>query len=403
MAANLVDILKGYITPDVISQASNTLGDSEGGISKAISSSISTLLSGLVYKSQDHNVMGNVMNLVNDNASHSGEVLSNLPSLLTGYGNSSALSLGSKLLGLLFGNNQSDVTDVIARTSGIKGSSATSLLGMAAPLLLSYLAKSGTSLSDLTSMLSSQKESILSGVPSGMNLGFGATIDKDTSRTINEVNKSASSSVKWLVPLLIILAGLAALFYFSKGCNRKEDTTVITETETIDTLTTKEGETIDSSTVALGNFFKFKLPNGTELNAPEFGIENKLNTWLMDNSKMVDKTTWFNFDRLLFDTGKATLRPESQEQLGNIVEILKAYPKVELKIGGYTDNVGDPAANLKLSDERAKSVMYEIVKMGIATERLQAEGYGEKFPVASNDTEEGKALNRRIAVRVTKK
>lgn len=401
MAANLVDILKGYITPDVISQASNTLGDSEGGISKAISSSISTLLSGLVYKSQDHNVMGNVMNLVNDNASHSGEVLSNLPSLLTGYGNSSALSLGSKLLGLLFGNNQSDVTDVIARTSGIKGSSATSLLGMVGPLLLSYLAKSGTSLSDLTSMLSSQKESILSGVPSGMNLGFGATIDKDTSRTINEVNKSASSSVKWLVPLLIILAGLAALFYFSKGCNRKEDTTVVTET--VDTLTTKAEEVVDSSASVLGNFFKFKLPNGTELNAPEFGIENKLNTWLMDNSKMVDKTTWFNFDRLLFDTGKATLRPESQEQLGNIVEILKAYPKVELKIGGYTDNVGDPAANLKLSDERAKSVMNEIVKMGIATERLQAEGYGEKFPVASNDTEEGKALNRRIAVRVTKK
>lgn len=404
MAANLVDILKGYIKPDVISQASNTLGDSEGGISKAISSSISTLLSGLFYKSQDHNVMGSIMNLVTDSASHSGEVLSSLPSLLTGYGNSSALSSGSKLLGLLFGNNQSDVTDVIARTSGIKGSSATSLLGMAAPLLLSYLAKSGTSLSDLTSMLSSQKESILSGVPSGMNIGFGSTIDKDTSRTVNEVNKSASSSGKWLVPLLIILAGLAALFYFGKGCNRKEaDTTVVTETETIDTLTTKEGETVDSSAAVLGNFFKFKLPNGTELNAPEFGIENKLNTWLMDNSKMVDKTTWFNFDRLLFDTGKATLRPESQEQLGNIVEILKAYPKVELKIGGYTDNVGNPAANLKLSDERAKSVMNEIVKMGIAAERLQAEGYGEKFPVASNDTEEGKALNRRIAVRVTKK
>jgi K(+)-stimulated pyrophosphate-energized sodium pump len=65
--------------------------------------------------------------------------------------------------------------------------------------------------------------------------------------------------------------------------------------------------------------------------------------------------------------------------------------------------VGDPAANLKLSGDRAKSVMNEIVKMGIATERLEAEGYGEQFPVASNDTEEGKASNRRIAVRVTKK
>lgn len=402
MAANLVDILKGYISPEVVSQASNTLGDSEGGISKAISSSIATVLGGLVYKSKDSNAMGSVMNLVAENASHSGEVLSNLPSLLSGFGNSSAVSSGSKLLGLLFGNNQSDVTDVIARTSGIKGSSASSLLGMAAPLLLSYLAKSGTSLSDLKNMLSSQKDSILSAVPSGMNLSFGNTVDRDISRKVDEVQKTASSSGKWLVPLLLVLAGLAALFYFTKGCERKEvDATVVTDTA--DTLAKETREAVDSAAVALGNFFKFKLPNGIELNAPEFGIENKLNTWLMDNSKMVDKTTWFNFDRLLFDTGKATLRPESQEQLKNIVEILKAYPKVELKIGGYTDNVGDPAANLKLSDDRAKSVMNEIVKMGIATERLEAEGYGEQFPVASNDTEEGKALNRRIAVRVTKK
>jgi outer membrane protein OmpA-like peptidoglycan-associated protein len=118
---------------------------------------------------------------------------------------------------------------------------------------------------------------------------------------------------------------------------------------------------------------------------------------------MVDKTTWFNFDRLLFDSGKATLRPESQEQLQNMAEILKAYPKVELKIGGYTDNVGNPAYNLRLSDQRAKTVKNELVKKGIASQRLNAEGYGEKFPVASNATDEGKAQNRRIAVRVTKK
>jgi outer membrane protein OmpA-like peptidoglycan-associated protein len=86
-----------------------------------------------------------------------------------------------------------------------------------------------------------------------------------------------------------------------------------------------------------------------------------------------------------------------------MVEILKAYPTVHLKIGGYTDNVGDPAANFKLSDERAKSVRNEMIKMGVEPSRLLAEGYGEQYPVASNDTEEGRAQNRRIAVRVTKK
>ena len=57
-------------------------------------------------------------------------------------------------------------------------------------------------------------------------------------------------------------------------------------------------------------------------------------------------TTWFDFDRLLFDTGQATLQPASQDQLTDIADILKAYPQVKIRIGGYTDNTGDPAANL---------------------------------------------------------
>ena len=402
METNLVDILKGYVTPDVISKASTMLNESESGVYKGVSAVIPTLLSGLVHKSNDSSIMKSVMNLINDTSVHSGDVLSNLPSLLTGYGNTDALNSGSKLMALLLKNKQSDTTEVIARTSSIKESSAASLLGMVAPLILSYFAKSGMTLSSLKSLLSSQKENILSAAPSGLNLGVGSTSDNDIRAKIHDVRKAETSSAKWLIPLLLVGAGLFALFFFSKGCNRKEATPVVPK-ETVDTVTTKMDAVVDKTQNALGNFFKFKLPNGIELNAPEFGIENKLNTWLTDKTKVVDKTTWFNFDRLLFDTGKATLRPESQEQLKNMVEILKAYPAVELKIGGYTDNVGDPTFNLKLSGDRAKSVMDEMIKMGIAKNRLESEGYGEQFPVASNDTEEGKAQNRRIAVRVTKK
>jgi OmpA-OmpF porin, OOP family len=78
-----------------------------------------------------------------------------------------------------------------------------------------------------------------------------------------------------------------------------------------------------------------------------------------DASKPVDKTTWFTFDRLEFETGSTDLNPSSAEQLKNIAEILKAHPKVGLKIGGYTDNTGNPDANLKLSQKRAESTMQE--------------------------------------------
>ncbi len=149
-----------------------------------------------------------------------------------------------------------------------------------------------------------------------------------------------------------------------------------------------------------------KLASGLELSGAADGIESKLVAFIDDKSKAVDKTTWFDFDRLVFESGKSVLNTADQgtsEQLENIANVLKAYPTVTLKIGGYTDNTGNAAANQKLSGERAKSVLDELVKRGIDAKRLESEGYGDQHPVADNATEEGRAANRRIAVRVTQK
>jgi K(+)-stimulated pyrophosphate-energized sodium pump len=104
---------------------------------------------------------------------------------------------------------------------------------------------------------------------------------------------------------------------------------------------------------------------------------------------------------LVFDTDSATLRPESQEQLQNIAAIRKAYPNVRVKIGGYTDSTGDPDANLRLSQARANTVTAELARLGVSSDRMQAEGYGAQHPVADNSTEEGRARNRRISIQVT--
>ena len=84
--------------------------------------------------------------------------------------------------------------------------------------------------------------------------------------------------------------------------------------------------------------------------------------------------------------------------------ILKAYPQMTLEIGGFTDNAGPAAASKKLSAERAETVKAMLVNLDVAAGRLAAAGYGPAQPVcAANDTEECKARNRRIAVRVTAK
>lgn len=145
------------------------------------------------------------------------------------------------------------------------------------------------------------------------------------------------------------------------------------------------------------------LPNGTSIQVSPSGIENQLVAFITDSTKVIDKTTWFDFDRLLFETGSAVLMPGSIDQLSNIAEIMRAYPNVKLKLGGYTDNVGQAADNLKLSSDRAATAQSELVKLGVAADRLEAEGYGDTVPVADNATEEGRAKNRRTAARVTAK
>ena len=106
---------------------------------------------------------------------------------------------------------------------------------------------------------------------------------------------------------------------------------------------------------------------------------------------------------MTFETGKSSLKSESAEQLKNIAEILRAYPAVNVKVGGYSDNTGDANDNLKLSTDRASAVKSELIKLGISDARVESEGYGIEHPIASNDTEEGRAANRRTSVRVTKK
>ncbi len=153
----------------------------------------------------------------------------------------------------------------------------------------------------------------------------------------------------------------------------------------------------------LGAMGALKLADGSIINVGGNSAEKKLVDFITNAAKAVDKTTWFTMDRLYFESGKSILKATSQEQLKNIAAILKANPSVELKLGGYTDNTGDSATNVKLSLQRAETAKAELVKLGADAKRLAAEGYGPAYPVADNATAAGKAQNRRIDVRVTKK
>lgn len=102
---------------------------------------------------------------------------------------------------------------------------------------------------------------------------------------------------------------------------------------------------------------------------------------------------------IYFDTGSANLRDDSQQELDRLYDIMEKSGLV-IEIGGHTDNVGREETNESLSQARAESVMNYVINRGINAERIQAKGYGESEPIATNETEEGRQENRRVEIKV---
>lgn len=114
------------------------------------------------------------------------------------------------------------------------------------------------------------------------------------------------------------------------------------------------------------------------------------------NAHVVLKNVFFDFDQY-------SLKPESEAELDKLVELLKMNPTIKIQLNGYTDSVGSEEHNLILSQHRAQAVVDYLISKGIAVTRLSAKGYGSSHPIASNNTEEGRALNRRTELVVTAK
>ena len=154
-----------------------------------------------------------------------------------------------------------------------------------------------------------------------------------------------------------------------------------------------------------GDFERQELANNVHLNISNIsanGIESRLLVFIHDPNAVVDQTSWFDFDRLKFDSGSATLQPESRAQLDNIAAILTAYPNVHVKIAVFSDSVGSGERNLKLSQVRAERVRTQLVARGISPKRVTAQGLGEQN-VVDKSTESGRTRNRRASLQVTQK
>jgi OmpA-OmpF porin, OOP family len=389
MASSIMDNVMSFVGPQILGPLASHLGVSTDTVRRGLQRGSAAILSGLATKVDEPGFMGQIFGMITSPA-NSPSALSSLASnigsvVVSGASGSPLMEMGSRFLSTIFGPRLSSITDGVGQSTGLGSGKASTLISMAGPLVLSvlgqYVRDNNLSANSLANSLKSEASTFQRFLPAGL----ASLLAGDASAT------DAQTTSRWLWPVVLLAALLlAALWFFNR-------------VKPVGEAVQNAGNAASSAMPALGDFFKTKLPNGVELNIPQNGIENKLIGFITDPSKPVDETTWFNFDRLLFDTGKATLHPSSQEQLTNIAQILRAYPNVHVKIGGYTDNTGDPQANMTLSSARAKNVMDALVSQGVDASRVTSEGYGDQHPVEDNSTEEGRAMNRRIALRVTQK
>lgn len=385
--STLLASLSSLLKRSDIEGVSRNLGESEQSVSRGIDLSAASIFSALSRKSGDSEMMRQVIDLASKTPANA------LASAVSGGQFSSPgsplMAAGERLLALLFGGGQGNILNSISRETGLRAAATSTIMALGAQSVLSFIGSrvrdEGMTATGLSSFLQREGANLKFALPPGFNealptepapFGVPTTPVPPKAAYVEPVQRARSMWL-WLLPLLVILLGILWFAFRPKPEN--------------------------IGFPNLGSMISISLPDGATLHVPENGVEGRLLVFIRDPNRAPDSTTWFDFDRLLFDSGSATLQPQSQEQLQNIAAILRAYPNVHIRLGGYTDNTGSAEQNLKLSSDRANNVMAALISLGVAQDRLEARGYGEDHPVADNSTEEGKAKNRRISMLVTQK
>lgn len=393
MSSQLLDSLRSLVPAAAGRELSARLGEPEDAIRRGLDAAAGSILAGLVALLPDSGSMRQVYDLLTDESG-------------------AADARGDGLLAAVFGGRSGAAGEVIARTSGVEPDSAHWLLATAAPLVAAALARQvrdgGLDAAGLTALLASQKDRILREAPAGIGSLLGLSEIPRVVAAATAGGRSAAPAAagrhpgrRWLWPVTAGAALVALLLILSRRGGVEPVSTTLGDDEV--GAMSEAAATAAEAAVPPRTTVRRRLADGVELLVPERGIEAQVVAFLDDPNRPVNRTTWFIFDRVTFEAGSADLRAESQEQLENIVAILRAYPAARIKIGGYTDSSGDRSANQRLSAKRAQAVRDALIAKGAERDRIEAEGYGEQFPVADNTTEEGRARNRRIALRVIAK
>ncbi len=398
MTTNLIESVWGYFNDPVVAKAAEYLNEPEVVVQKVLGAAIPVTLAGIIKKAEEGDTK-TIERLAE--AAFKTDILKHRINTFTQPGGG-VPSYAPDMISDLFGNKGGKIQNAVSAYFETKGVTSASLFGTIVPVTFAvigkFISEKNLSRENLVSWLLGQKDEILAAIPVGSGLESFIVVEKQFSApNVNAVPPPAAAEEKktnWWLPVVVLLLLALLLWWMFKGKDHKPATVV----QIRDTIQMTDTVIVEKLPI------KLTLPNGVIIDAYKGSIEDLLIAFLQDANAKPGNDNWFDFTDLNFTTGTAEIIPETKKELTNIIEILKTFPNVKVKLGGYTDKVGDAVFNKKLSLERAKAVAQAIKDAGLGSQVTGAEGYGSEFAKYPESAPEAdRVKDRHVSVSVRQK
>jgi outer membrane protein OmpA-like peptidoglycan-associated protein len=400
--ASLLELVQHRITPDLALRVSGLVGETPAATESALHRAALAVLAAILGHASTAAGAERVQSLVTEGG-WGADLLRGLGVRLTAGGaTGNLLSSGARLVSSLLGPRRADVTDLVASGSGVQRGSASTILALGAPLVMSVIgtqiASRGLSVSGLASMLASERASLSSILPAGAASLLGLT-DPSATGMPDAVAAGAvapapddagpamglsSTLSRWWPTLLMGLAAVAMLFLLARG--RPAD---VASTRT------------DSPAASPRPVTDVALPGGRWIKVSPDSSVHQLSTFLA--GPVTDLPRRFLLEDLHFESGSSRLTPAGRQTADSLLAVLKAYPTVHAVLDGHADATGDAGASRALSRRRAEAVEELLIAGGVAADRLRTEGHREDRPPGGNEAQAGRARSRQLELVVVQR
>lgn len=433
---NLLETLKTKYGNTLAVHTADFFKEEQSSTSKATGGSFAAILAGMIQRvSYDKGAkdLYKVVKAQDDREYDIENIFTRSPQTVNGL-----INRGNHFLPSIYPGRLREASNCVAAESGVTKLTSSKMMKVNAPLILTALAKhvrdNNLDAAGLKSFLNGQKSHVEGALPKGFveqsELSAFGWVKKEKvveekpkkvkkEKVVKEVKevkekkmavkeevvpvaKEAASAgmgfLKWLLPLLAIIA-LAWFILTRTACSGAADKVATTVTAPVEAVKEVAQETTSAVTNVFGKVNDAAMGVLDKITFAAGSVGDQMMGFIKGGAKGDGR---FRFNNLNFASGSDVIDAASQVEVDNLAAILNAYTDVKVNIEGYTDSQGNADSNQALSQRRAEAVRTQLLSAGISDARITSQGFGADNPVATNDTPEGRAENRRIEVVIMK-